>query len=877
MPTRKSIIIGCGTTGCEIAVEIFKNYQSYCAETGEPPDRIQFLLMDTQDPVPEAEDLYYRGDYLMLGIPNPYQVFDAQIRHDPFFKVWWPEGYHHYNGFFPVGRSTPVDGRFAFWTRLGNPALPDSFRQKFLERARILNEVEAFDVYIISTLCGGTGAGIFLDVAQIIKDIDEINPRIFGVFMLHDIINLRATPEVHEQTTANAYASLIALNYWQTPKDLRKIDLGNFMQTPHMVLEGDHPPFDLCYLLSRDNSNGHHLGSIEDFRHMAAEAISMMLLEEYPGQVDAHLANLLVNIYPPIQLDEDCVPRQFGSIGVRVLNYHPEKAVEYLTCELAIKTMDVLRSAPPGDREWLEARASDFFSLIDQSDVIAKIKSLDNPDMFLYPVMQTIIQQLGSSDVNNALISEIRRESVVRENINHIIRHFINNVESGLFGNLNNLSGVNYQQLMKSNRMHLFDRVVREQIDLEPNITHQPLGLHQLVAVLLQNEATTLLGVLHVLNHILGEIRERIKNLYFDLEGEDNRGIPGDWRKFGWLDDSMKQALSELDKKLFNIWRRKRIRVAQKFEDEWWKPWLTIKIEILAKEEAIAFYKALKRETECLLEFFGKEMMETLERVGRDREYDKHALYHVGWNTYTYCFEEESILDGRVLLTTYDHALNLSITEVTPELQKLIAQEVGEYIKIENRAAKSGRDFAQVLRQSINDMITQEGRRLFWNELSGLSLWDSLILGLENPSPNQIRAIIESRLRSVRELSGPNWQIDPEFMVLDGRIYASEIFIFDPLAKIEFGNQHGVEIEIQEGPLLGQGQPAFHVSPHELKILIIQAGIPLEYISPVGSAEDAFRRRLAVSSKPCIVDHRYERLIAMGLPTWALGFRRHLV
>jgi len=134
MPVRKSVVIGCGTAGAEIAAKVSHNFKKHCEETGQDRNRVQFLLIDTQDPTPGAEELYNRGDHLMIGVRHATEVRDALRENDPFFQVWWPEKYTDIPRLFPGAGTIPINGRMAFWSKLGDTNQPGSFVENFQEK-----------------------------------------------------------------------------------------------------------------------------------------------------------------------------------------------------------------------------------------------------------------------------------------------------------------------------------------------------------------------------------------------------------------------------------------------------------------------------------------------------------------------------------------------------------------------------------------------------------------------------------------------------------------------------------------------------------------------------------------------------------------------
>jgi len=897
MAVRDAVVIGCGTTGSEIAVKIYKNYQNYIRNTNDDPKAVQFLLIDTQDAVSGAEELLYNGDHLMIGLPQANRVLDANRRSDPFFRMWWPEDYTDIPNLYPGAGTVPINGRFAFWDQLGNPADQRSFYNAFYQKATVRPRTRDANgklvkllVFIIGTLSGGTGAGVFLDVAQIIKDMTALETEIHGVFLLDNIVNMRAEPHVHNQTSANAYGSLIGLNYWQTQKVTRdkRINLGDFMQKYGRTYPGRYSPFSVCWLLSQLNQGNRGMSEIEEYQQMASDAVSMMLFEEQAGNIGARLMDVLTNIHDETRTKSP-QPRAFGSFAAYTLSYHPEKALKYLASELTIKSIDKVKAVPDNLTDLVEPTLNNFLvnnglREVDadgdgaaMNEVTEQIKSLNNPEMILYPVMQTVIMHLRQEGTSTALFTELTKPSVNKDTVKSAFHTFYENVKTGLTGKLQNQKGVNYQEIIQSNRQLLYEKVIQKKEKREESKEDQSTGLHQLIGWLIKDEQYQVAGSIRLLEKLQANLPKHRESLEYELIGDRNRGVVGDKERQKTLEAALDLKLTALAKELSG--RKKKQQEAIKiFENSWWKPWLSTALTVLVKTEAVAFYKALELEIEWLIEYLKKDVSEALDKLQSEHDLNTTSLFAQGNSEGIYRLEEDAIMRGDSLSQKYAAEMEKSLPITRQKTLGTLATELENFFGSADRNMDARRRVIKTLQSKIDEELAEEAEETFKEDVYGLSLWDAMTLGMENDPPKALRTYIEARITSIRARCQAYWKISPAFRAQGGGMVPQvlPLYSYDQGAKESFEQKHGITLDIasaakgtvQGNLILGVRQTAYKTSSYELKILVCEAGVPLFYIDPVNGAKDEFEITRNSTNKPCITDKRYERLIERGLPTW---------
>lgn len=147
-------------------------------------------------------------------------------------------------------------------------------------------------VMIVSSLAGGTGSGMLLDTAFLIRHMFEAqNPDLVGYLMLPPVFS--PTIKDSEPIYANAYAALKELEFYSMRKDLRDgqaeqqlATSGRITSIHDFVVDWDNtgtpqriagPPFNTCYLINNQTMRGGQIGPEHktDLFDMIAENIFM--------------------------------------------------------------------------------------------------------------------------------------------------------------------------------------------------------------------------------------------------------------------------------------------------------------------------------------------------------------------------------------------------------------------------------------------------------------------------------------------------------------------------------------------------------------------------------------------------------------------------
>jgi serine/threonine protein phosphatase PrpC len=298
-----TLVIGLGGTG----VEIVRLVKARVRESRTPmPEIIGFLAFDTE-PCPNlpGEERLSQREFGYLGDYNASHVLDNLTAH-PHIQDWWMSSSSIISGMVHKGarQKRPV-GRLSLYVRWG------VFTQKLEARARKIREIRLKEaeqrggieveratgrsqVYVVASVCGGTGSGVLLDAAFRVRQELGDDADIVGVLLLPSCFLPEISSTIQQRRIcANAYATLRELNYFLAGKRFDSC----FPEHPYMDPEGRkltrplYRPFDSLYLVDRSNGR-EYLSSLSDIRRMAAQQIFLDILTPLGKRLASRQSNL---------------------------------------------------------------------------------------------------------------------------------------------------------------------------------------------------------------------------------------------------------------------------------------------------------------------------------------------------------------------------------------------------------------------------------------------------------------------------------------------------------------------------------------------------------------------------------------------------------
>lgn len=305
---RPTLIIGLGGTGARIAVELKARLEESFGGSGNYHKAVRFVCFDTanenfftyQPNYPNRRvDLIPEQELIRISDVPLHDLIQSRET-NPAIAAVLPEILH----------STHIDQGAQQVRRLGRIALIYHYsrvKQKLTDAINDLRHIHVsgklgetptheihipesprLRVYIICSICGGTGSGTFLDMAYLVRHFAAAPIDVVGMLLLPE-----AFPEIvttgYARIRANAYAALSDLEYYNQPtvagQSLYRISLYE------EDVRVDGPPFSLCYLAGHASTAG-TVGGMADLAPILADSLQAMISSRIGEQLDATLDNI---------------------------------------------------------------------------------------------------------------------------------------------------------------------------------------------------------------------------------------------------------------------------------------------------------------------------------------------------------------------------------------------------------------------------------------------------------------------------------------------------------------------------------------------------------------------------------------------------------
>lgn len=419
---RPTLLIGLGGTGQKVLVQLKARFKR---NYGEVPRPVEFLAFDTDQGVEETAVMGERvrltpGTELHnIGNVETAEIVQHLSRYQA-MAAWMSEDKEK----FPIRAVTmgaqqvrPL-GRLAFFWHVGdiyNSLLSAVSRLTHLE---LEAEKRGINVFIVSSVCGGTGAGIFLDMAYLVRHVvNQSNIRgsscyINGILALPSVF-----PTVDPQgIESNAFAALAELDYLMENPSW-SVDYGNPRVTG--VNFQAQRPFNICYLIDSRNENGQGLQGLEEIAPMIAEAVYLQV----SSQVGDANASAFDNVHILGQntlnvATDETRPTAYSSLGTAAINFPAEKIIDYCAHKLGVEIIanDLLR---PTTDEAAVRKVLDEFVQNHQVDSDLLLENLARDADSKVRGVAIVPAQLDSVDLNNlqrGVSQMIARQTTVLEN-----------------------------------------------------------------------------------------------------------------------------------------------------------------------------------------------------------------------------------------------------------------------------------------------------------------------------------------------------------------------------------------------------------------------------------------------------------------------------
>ena len=257
-----TLIIGVGGTGGDVLLRIRKRFfEKYGLLENFPI--VNYLWIDTDLTEKDvgarlfADQVKFTQNEKVMAIIADTARITNDLNQYPYIKSWF------YEGLNKLGTMTEGAGQIRAYSRLGFFEHYHTIRQAIQKAGERIRNVEnmklmldrhgmevegsnRFNVYIVCSVAGGTGSGMFLDVAFLVKDIFAGQPVTSVGFLVMPKLFGTEVPRVF----ANSYAALKELEHYSFENQFN-------VEWPDRMHRNIAPPaFNYCYLVDNMNAAG---------------------------------------------------------------------------------------------------------------------------------------------------------------------------------------------------------------------------------------------------------------------------------------------------------------------------------------------------------------------------------------------------------------------------------------------------------------------------------------------------------------------------------------------------------------------------------------------------------------------------------------------
>lgn len=283
----RTLVVGVGGTGCRAIQHGLKRVQERFG--GKRPPFCHFLAIDATGEEAKAPARMERGDFINIGGFNANYYFR---RRDDFpYLDWLPT--NCLPGEIHAGaQGKPYIGRLCYFMNREGRVM-SAVRRKLREltaeglhgQVANMRSVDGLElresadvvIHLVASVCGGTGAGILLDLAFDLRRWCEeetgTNPRVFGHLVLPNAFQLDCSEILRRQHQATGYAILRQVEHFMGANGTT---ISYKLGAP-VTWEKTERPFDFCFLL--DGASRTTTTNRESISRNIGRMISLMTAE----------------------------------------------------------------------------------------------------------------------------------------------------------------------------------------------------------------------------------------------------------------------------------------------------------------------------------------------------------------------------------------------------------------------------------------------------------------------------------------------------------------------------------------------------------------------------------------------------------------------
>ena len=336
-----SLLIGLGGTGSRVVNEVAKELKRNGKEFNNGGD-VYCAVLDT-DGNDNKGILKSGTDIPVIPTGKSIQISEI-IRNYPEMIDWCPDVNDLLDSTISDGASAyRIKSRIAFMDCMKSRDL-QALEQLTNDLIKYHDGSVKMRILIVSSVAGGTGSGMFIQVALWLREhFKNNNVEIRGMFLLPDIFrkdpNVNDNPATVNRIYANTYAAIRELHA------IDKIKKGALKPSTRITIDGlfdsetfktlkpvdgkpvSKPVYDFAFFVDDFDQRNVSLDSLKDYEKMVAQMVYMQLYSPLTSQ----LYPIEDNVHAPVP---------YGACGVSKAVYPTENVKEYCAIRATQKVID---------------------------------------------------------------------------------------------------------------------------------------------------------------------------------------------------------------------------------------------------------------------------------------------------------------------------------------------------------------------------------------------------------------------------------------------------------------------------------------------------------------------------------------------------------
>ena len=277
----------------------------------EPAEQVA-ITMSTQD----VEKLVHELEHKSLFGDGPFSHIEEWF--PPILKDNVKVIIGGANGIRPIGRLGFVHNFQKIQSAIKKAEYRTIDHEAFLLQQG-LNVEPGLDIFVVGSLCGGTGSGTFLDIAYTLRYLYQTNTELFGYLVI--------SPELYGNDNtmqANVYAALKELNYYsKTGTEFRTC----YDKHNQIYVADKKPPFTYPYLVSNQAGGNHKILTKGKLCNVIAHKIYL----EIAGEAKSNLTFKRSGIIPDMlktDLHPFRMPQYYLTFGLSAIYFTRDRFLQ---------------------------------------------------------------------------------------------------------------------------------------------------------------------------------------------------------------------------------------------------------------------------------------------------------------------------------------------------------------------------------------------------------------------------------------------------------------------------------------------------------------------------------------------------------------------